>query len=79
MKPCMEPKLRGFAGPGADQGWGEDDTFVGGDLLAKALLEGGEVEFGGGGEVESFDGGEEALQNIGDEGEAGEVGAATDE
>ncbi len=45
--------------------------------MAKALLEGGEVEFGGGGEVEFFDGGKEALQDIGDEGEAGEVWAAT--
>ena len=69
----------GLTGPGADQGWGEDDAFGGGDFLAKALLEGGKVKFGGGGQMEFLDGREEALQNIGDQGEADEFGTATHE
>jgi hypothetical protein len=44
-------RLGGFAGPGADQGWGKDDAFRGGHFLTQASLKGREVKFGSGGEM----------------------------
>jgi hypothetical protein len=74
-----EERLRGFAGPGTDQGWAKDDAFRGGDFKTESLLKSGEVEFGGGGEIEFLHCRQEALHKIGGESVTHEVLAAPNE